>query len=198
MRGLRAIGLGFNCDEDYVKGLVDQGRVVRRQGRVEQDIVNLAMERKIKDQRDSLRDLKDQQGGIRGELAVSFGKGTMAYRRSLRKLKRVGRTMESFHGPRLSQKIDHLKLKHKKPLQERGTPEVMEYKPKWKSKYPGVSVYTELDDPDEFEALLQEIDRERDADEAKAMVIGEVAVSSGERSVLGLHPSTGVLRKPDA
>ena len=104
MRGLRAIGLGFNYDENYVQGLVEQGRVVRRQGRAEQDIVNLAMERKIMDQRECLRDLKDQQGAMRGELTASFGSGTMAYRRSLRKLKRVGRAMDSVQGPRLGKK----------------------------------------------------------------------------------------------
>ena len=93
MRGLRAIGLGFNCDEDYVQGLVEQGRVARKQGKVEQGIINLAMERKISDQRDSLRGLKDQQGAMRGEISQNFGRGTMAYRRSLRKLKRVGRAM---------------------------------------------------------------------------------------------------------
>ena len=123
MRGLRAIGLGFNCDEDYVQGLVGQGRVARKQGKDEQGIINLAMERKISDQRDSLRGLKDQQGAMRGEISENFGGGTMAYRRSLRKLKRVGRAMDGIHGPRLSQKVSHLQMKHRKPLQERGTPD---------------------------------------------------------------------------
>ena len=68
MRKLRAIGVGFNCDEDYVKGLVEQGRVARRQGMVEQGIVNLAMDRKIRDQRDNLRILKQiiSNGSIGG------------------------------------------------------------------------------------------------------------------------------------
>ena len=56
MKTMRAIGIGFNSDEAYVKGLFEQGRVPRRQGLVEQNILRLAMDAKI----------GDQQGGYEG------------------------------------------------------------------------------------------------------------------------------------
>ena len=72
MKTMRAIGLGFNADEAYVKGLVEQGRVVRRQGQNEQNILNLAMEAKTGDQKANLEVMKDQQVEIRNELSTCF------------------------------------------------------------------------------------------------------------------------------
>ena len=102
MRGMKDLGIGFNEDEAYVKRLVGQGVINRTQGKIEKGILGLALEAKIGDQRQSLRNLKDQQGVIRGELTMMCGRGTMAYRRSLRKLKRVGRAEDKYQSSRLS------------------------------------------------------------------------------------------------
>ena len=96
MKGMRTIGLGFNCDEDYLRGLVGQGKVTRSQGKLEGKILGLIMDTKIGDQRNSLRELKSQQGKVRGEMVNLFGQRTMAYRRSLRRLKRVGKAEEKY------------------------------------------------------------------------------------------------------
>ena len=106
----------------------------------------------------------------------------------------MGKAEEKHQSQRLGAKFDHLRIKHSKSLKERASINVP-YKPKWKDKYPA-AVYSELDDPEEFKKLLVEIDKERDLQEV--MVLGGVAVSDEEKSVLRMHPSTGVLRKPDA
>ena len=67
--------------------------------------MSLALEAKIEDQRGSLRDLKTQQGRLWGEVVSTFGGGTMAYRRALRKLKRVGRAEDSIQSQRLWAKL---------------------------------------------------------------------------------------------
>ena len=118
----------------------------------------------------------------------------MAYRRALRKLKRVGKAEDRVQGSRLGAKLDHLRIKHSKSLKERSNT-TTGHKPKWRDKYP-INIYDELEDPDLFEELLQEIDRERDREEV--MTIGGVMVNENEKAVLRLHPSTGVLGKPDA
>ena len=119
MKGMRTIGLGFNCDEDYLRGLVEQGKVTRSQGKLEGRIMGLIMDTKIGDQRNSLRELKSQQGKVRGEMVNLFGQRTMAYRRSLRRLKRVGKAEEKHQSQRLGAKFDHLRIKHSKSLKER-------------------------------------------------------------------------------
>ena len=95
MRSMQYLGIGFNCDEDYVRNLVGQGKLQRSQGGIEEGILGLALEAKIGDQKGSLKDLKIQQGRVRGEVVSTFWGGTMAYRRALRKLKRVGRAEDS-------------------------------------------------------------------------------------------------------
>ena len=73
MRGMKDLGLGFNEDEGYIRRLVRQGVVIMSKGRIEKGILGLALEAKIGDQSQSLRDLKDQQGRIRGEMASVYG-----------------------------------------------------------------------------------------------------------------------------
>ena len=107
----------------------------RSQGKIEKGILGLALEAKMGDQRQSLRNLKDQQGVIRGELTTMCGRGTMAYRRSLRKLKRVGRAEDQYQSSMLVAKFDHLRVKHSRSLKERGSTAIS-YKPKWRDKYP--------------------------------------------------------------
>ena len=135
MREMQRLGLGFNSDEAYVKNLVGQGKIQRSQGGIEEGILSLALEAKIGDQRGSLQELKAQQGRVRGEVATTFGGGTMAYRRVLRKLKRVGKAEDRVQGSRLGAKLDHLRIKHSKSLKERRNT-TSTYKPKWKDKYP--------------------------------------------------------------
>ena len=118
----------------------------------------------------------------------------MAYRRALRKLKRVGRAEDRVQGSRLGAKLDHLMIKHSRSLKERRNA-TTSHKPKWRDKYP-INIYDELEDPDSFEELLQEIDRERDRE--VVMAIGGISINGNERAVLRLHPSTGVWGRPDA
>ena len=91
----------------------------------------MALEAKIGDQRGSLKDLKIQQGRVRGEIVSTFGGGTMAYRRALRKLKRAGRAEDSIQSLRLGAKLDHLRVKHSKSLKERKCTTTT-HKPKWR------------------------------------------------------------------
>ena len=63
MKNMQHLGIGFNCDEDYVRDLLGQGKIQRSQGGNGEGILSLALEAKIGDQRGSLKEFKKNSAG---------------------------------------------------------------------------------------------------------------------------------------
>ena len=195
MRSMRNEAQGFNCDEFYVRKLRGQARSSKFQGKGEKQVIKMVMGMKIVDQREELRRLKHEKNEARKEMMKQFGKGTMRFRKAMRRLNQCSRETEREDEARFAGKFQHLKRKHGESRRQREG-EAKEIRTRWKGQYNNVLIYREQEDLEGFQKLLEEIDREQEDELAAVRLIGEGdgegELSSPEKRVLRLPPGTAI------
>ena len=191
MKAMRDEAQGFNCDENYVRGLKSQARYSKFQGRGEKKVIKMVMGLKIVDQRKELSRLKIEKNEARKDLMKQFGKGTMKFRKAIKRLNQCSRETEQNDEARFAGKFQHLKKKHSESRRQREGEEKV-VRTRWEEEYQGVKIYKEQDDPEGFQELLKEIDKEQEEELAAVKLVGEGELTSPERRVLRLPPGTAI------
>ena len=191
MRNMKNEAQGFNHDENFVRKMKSQARVSNFQGKGEKKVIKMILGLKIEDQRKELRRLKEEKNEARKELVRKFGKGTMKLRKALKRLNEASRVNEEEEQERFAGKFNHLKRKHDEARKQRDGA-YRKFNTRWKEVYAGVNIYKEEEDPEGFQELLKEVDREQQQELAAIRCIGEGVLTTPEKKVLRLPPGTSV------
>ena len=151
MKRLRNQDLGFPEDHRYFQGLVKKKKTDKGQEWHMRRVIRMGMTVKIGDGKEHLKKAKEQKAEARKELISRYGKRTMKLRRAVMKLNTLDKVTRKKEDRRFESKFDHLKKKFGKIWADRM--ERLRSRVKWAHRYPGVTVYEELEDPELTESL---------------------------------------------